>query len=234
MNDIERLRGLIELYDECPADLRAEALQSYFRYNSILKQLASRYGASVETAAAVFSALSPNNDYIGNLRDAATVLKYAQYTGCHPDDFKVSTYDQNKKKAWRIATRETSPGMEFEKRTSLKTFNFFVNCWQPEFRDFVTIDGHMYWAWAGRRGVVKTRSVTRAEDAPPSIGPTLYKLLSDAVKFVAHERGVIPNQAQAVIWQWWRVKHNILGTRQMELLASDLIVAKIDSIEKLP
>jgi hypothetical protein len=96
--------------------------------------------------AAVFAALSPNNDYHGNLRDADRLLEAAK-NKIGIDDFKVSTYGNNKRKAWSIAN-----GVEpLDVIVFPKTRSFFLNIFDPLDPHPVTVDGHIYNAWHGRR-----------------------------------------------------------------------------------
>ncbi|MEG7769294.1 hypothetical protein U2086_14725, partial [Listeria monocytogenes] len=86
----------------------------------------------------------------------------------------------------------------------------------PSNPDPVTVDGHIYWAWTGIRGRLHGPRNGRTTELPvtPSISPTLYAEISDAVRLVAELRGCLANQAQAVIWQAYRRKHDVMQTRQ--------------------
>ncbi len=84
--------------------------------------LANQCGTTTRIASAVFSALSPNNDYHGNLSDAHALLD-AKRKSLTIDDFTVHTYGQNKRKAWRIAHGEEP----LDLIVANKTRNFFLN-----------------------------------------------------------------------------------------------------------
>jgi hypothetical protein len=60
-----------------PADQKA-AMDSFFKYNRLMAAVAAKHGYTTRIGAAVFSALSPNNDYHGNLRDVHKMLEAAR------------------------------------------------------------------------------------------------------------------------------------------------------------
>jgi hypothetical protein len=82
-----------------------EGLQAYHNYNRTAQGLASLYGYPLEVVAAVFVALSPNNDYIKNLRSTATLLK-GHKLGMPVESLTVSTYKACKLRAWRVLDGE--------------------------------------------------------------------------------------------------------------------------------
>src|SRR4051812_41735215 len=51
------------------------ATHAWFRYNRITADIAHRHLFPAYVGAAVFAALSPNSDYIGNLRDTNRLLE---------------------------------------------------------------------------------------------------------------------------------------------------------------
>ena len=90
--------NLKRVFDSALPSDRETGLAAYAKYNRIMQELARQCQTTTERAAAVFAALSPNNDYHGNLRDAHKLLT-AHRDGCSLDDFSVSTYGMNKLKA---------------------------------------------------------------------------------------------------------------------------------------
>lgn len=211
-----------------PAEIQ-EGRAAYWRYHRLCSQVAERNGFSSIVGAAVFSALSPNNDYLGNLRDMRRLLE-ARSQGMDTGDFRVSTYGQNKLKAWRIACGAAP----LRQLTALKTRNFFLNVCQPDNPEPVTVDGHMYWCWHGRRGRVtghkpKGSTVPTNRDGAAKMSPRLYREIAQGIRTLAEEVGLLPNQAQAVLWLTYRRVHNIQGTRQLELLPKDCDVAGVEA-----
>ena len=57
---------------------RKAALVAYAKYNTLVGTIAAKHGFTVRVGAAVFAALSPNNDYHGNLRDTDRLLEAAR------------------------------------------------------------------------------------------------------------------------------------------------------------
>ncbi len=210
--------NLIKLFELAHNDEREAAKTWYWRYHNITTRIAQNTEHSPVIAHAVFSALSPNNDYIGNLRDVRVLLE-SHRNGLGIDDFKVSTYGNNKRKAWRIA----NGACPFEEIVAPKTKNFFMNVYLPDSPDWVTVDGHMYWAWKGERGVVKSRSHLNEKTA--NVTRKTYELIAQGTIEAAASLGILPNQLQAIVWTVYRRMHNIRQTQQMELIPFDLVAA---------
>ena len=188
------------------------ARQAWFRYHRIVAGIAGRYGFSVEIGAAVFSALSPNSDYLGNIRDTNRLLAAAA-AGRGLEDFKVSTYGSNKKKAWRI--------VQGEKPLDLivfpKTRNFFLNVLDPTDPVPVTVDGHILNAWAGKR--------IRLNDAAMKGSQKHYEEVAADIRQIGTERGMLPNVVQGGIWYCWKRLHRIKHSDQMEFWGPDYLAA---------
>lgn len=183
---------------------KSEALMSYFRYNALIRSIAERYDETIEIAAAIFSALSPNNDYHGNLRDLETVL-VAERSKLPFNQWTVATYGQNKLKAWKLASREIHPHESF---TALKTLNFWRNITHPSDPVPVTIDGHMFWCWKGVAGGVKGDRKSNTVKLPGAkVTPKVYHEIAGEVRGLARALGLIPNQLQAVLWITWKRLH---------------------------
>jgi hypothetical protein len=217
--------NLMKVWEQAIASEKAEAMESYFRYHRLMQAIAAESGVSAPTACAVFSALSPNNDYIGNLKDTRRLLNHSTRINGRIEDFKVTTYHNNKRKAWDIARGVKSPEQAI---VALKTWNFFNNVATPERTEFVTIDGHMYWAWMGRNGGVKGDRKNNAVKLPgASVTPRIYQAIASDVRALATALNVLPNQFQAVCWVTWKRIHRKKYSSQMELLASDEIAAGI-------
>jgi len=185
---------------------------SWHRYHYILKHVAKTYGVSLTQAAGTFSALSPNNDYLGNIRDTVTVLR-AVRNGHALETVTVSTYHSNKRKAWRLAQGEDPLSL----LRGQKTRNFYLNLIDPLDPVPVTIDGHIYNAWTGER-----RSLV---SAATRFKPSLYEAIAQDVRLLAQERQVLPNVIQAVIWFTWKRLHRIKYEEQLALWDRDFFAA---------
>ena len=91
--------------------------------HSFARDLAERYGTSVNTAAAVIAALSPRNAWERNKVDAVTIFEGLRQ-GLLPQDLSCATFNKNKEKAYAIAASGNtalSPGYAeiFENRLPL-------------------------------------------------------------------------------------------------------------------
>lgn len=54
---------------------RKDGARAYAAYRTVLQRFADHYGAPLDRTVAAFAALSPNNDYHGNLRSLSSVLR---------------------------------------------------------------------------------------------------------------------------------------------------------------
>ena len=185
---------------------------AYPKYNRIMCRIADRCQTTPRTASAVFAALSPNNDYHGNLRDTNTVL-LASKNMMFSEQFKVSTYGNNKRKALSIAYG-AEPLNEIRAK---KTRNFFKNVYNPADKEPVTVDGHMINIWQGwRQNLVGLIS-----------SPALYDTIADGVRDLAGTVGMIPCELQAVLWITWRRRlHGIQTSQQLEMWDVELLAAR--------
>lgn len=174
-------------------------MQSYFKYQKLVGSIAVKYGFTPRIGAAVFAALSPNNDYHGNLRDTNKLL-WAAASGVPLESFSVSTYGPNKRKAWDIAH-----GAEpLDLIIASKTRSFFLNIDDPLNPVPVTVDGHMINCWRNERvHLVGLKSNSK-----------LYEMIAHGVRDLAAEIGCIPNQVQGILWITWRRIHRISDNQQ--------------------
>jgi hypothetical protein len=90
----------------------------------------------------------------------------------------------------------------------VKVRSFYNNLNDPSDPRDVTIDVQMVQAWANDFGVkndpstMGTPSMSRKGIGKTEIGPT--PVLADAVREIAVDRGILPLQAQAIIWGEWK------------------------------
>lgn len=186
------------------ADMR-EGFVAYSRYHMLCDEIARSTGCNTRHVCGVFAALSPNNDYIGNMRDTRTVCR-AWLQEAKISDFKVSTYGQNKRKAWDIIH-----GIEpLELIVAKKTRNFFINVSEPKSSGAVTIDGHMANMWRGEKRPLQTRNKAKRAVA---VTEKAYDEIANDVRALAHFTHLLPNQLQATLWLTWRRLHGITGTQ---------------------
>lgn len=206
------MEHLLRVFNKANVEDRKIAEDAWFKMRRLTAQIASKHGFSHRIGAAVFAALSPNSSYHGNLRDTDRVLAAAA-AGLGLDDFKVSTYGNNKRKAWRIAKGEEPLDLiVFD-----KTRNFFLNVDNPVDPFPVTIDGHMFNAWFGKRTPLKGVAMKG--------NGKLYNQVASDVREIGQRHGLLPNVVQGTIWFTWRRTHNILTPKQKELWDAESLAA---------
>ena len=187
-----------------PAEIE-EGLNWYLHANQVTKRLAKDYDLANNygTVAALIAALSPNNKWDKNVRDAEALLKCARHGG-DPSGIKVSTYGKNKEKAITILN-----GGDPEEVLGGKKVKAFYDCIIDGDNgdcNSVCVDGHAYSIWLGQR--VSTSST-------PTITPKLYdkiagdyRIATDQInKIIGTEKNPSPYRPcdiQAITWITWR------------------------------
>jgi hypothetical protein len=171
-----------------------------------------KYGYSCKVASAVFAALSPNNDYYGNVRDCARILDTVKQ-GKGVDSVKVSTYGNNKRKAYMLALGADP----LKLLVADKTRSFYLNILNPSNKKPVTIDGHMINCWYG---VKQPLSGLRHESRQ-------YSLIANDVRVFAKEMHMIPCEMQSILRYTWRRINGIKLDTQLELWNHERAIAGI-------
>ena len=177
---------------------KAEGRDWYPRANRIASAISASYQrrCSIETAAGVLAALSPNNRWDKNVRDAEALTKVI-CAGGDPDSIKVSTFNKNKKKAVEILSGEHPLNV----LGGLKVRSFY-QCILGN--DAVCVDGHAYSIWTGQR-VPTTKT--------PSISEKLYEKIETDYRLAAEQISSITGECytarevQAITWVVWRNMH---------------------------
>jgi len=172
-----------------------EGLLAYPRYNKTLKQIADQANLPLFQVAGVFAALSPNTDYIKNLKSCLTVCQ-GFIQGKKQTECTVATYNHNREKAWRILKGEHF----YSVFKGLKVRNFWRNITEPSHPEAVTIDRHMVNVAAG-----KIRRLTKA-----GISKREYTQLKREFQLIAEKEKILPSQLQAVLWFTWKRINNIV------------------------
>lgn len=210
-------QNLERIWDAARDDEVTIGRNAFPKYQRITTAIAARHGFSATIGAAVFAALSPNSDYWGNLRDTDRLLSAAA-ANASLESFSVSTYGNNKRKAWQIAFG-ADPDVYIK---ALKTRNFFHNIQDPTNTEFVTIDGHMCNIFHNERKPLASRDKERRL---VKVTPTLYVTIAQAVKDLAEQKGEYPSTVQAILWLTWRRIHNIRHAQQNFLWDWDAVHA---------
>ena len=168
-------------YDHANQVARSISIQHYFP-------------RGMYTVAGVIAALSPNNRWDKNVRDAEALIKVYS-AGEELDAVRVSTYNKNKEKAIRILKGEDP--LDVLGGNKVRAFY----CCIAGIDDNVCIDGHAFSVWSGER-VVTAKT--------PKISDKLYQSIVDdycrATDVINQVTGSCysPAQVQAITWVTWR------------------------------
>jgi len=210
-------KNLEKILDQANYDDLATAKASWFRYHDLCREIARNNGGfSVKVGAGVFAALSPNNDYVGNVRDTRKLLAGVA-AGRTCEQIKVSTYNANKWKAVEIANGK--PPLDLI--LAQKTRNFYLNVIDPLEPQPVTVDGHILNAWSGKR--IALHSAVRAVRIKTS--KQHYEDVAQDIRDIGRDREIIPNVVQSAIWQCWKRIHGIKVNGQFCFWPDDYIGA---------
>lgn len=200
----KNIKAILDLADD--TDIQ-EGRIAYFRYNEVCRLLADHYGYTFPEVVAVFSALSPNNNYTGNLRSTATILK-GYKEGVDVNYLRVTTYNHCRDRAYAYLS-----GVSFLDTVSgLKILSFYANISNPLDPHPVTIDGHAVNVWRNRLTTVKSVAETRFN----------YEGVAKDYRTVAASVSILPNQLQAITWFTWKRINNILFKPQQLELFKDI------------
>lgn len=218
---IDNLRNLYKQADDIDI---VEGKLAYTRYNKLMQIIATKYSVSLDKVIAAFCAMSPNNDYKGNIRSLITVLNYLN-KGISSDLINISTYNHCKNRAIKYIIDESN-FLETVKGPKIRSF--YYNILNPNDINYVTIDGHMVAAYVNK-------NLTMHEAL---IKPKEYPLFVSAFKQFSDEIGLIPNQLQAILWFTRKRIFNILSNNQFDLFKynEDLweIMIDLDNIKPYP
>lgn len=183
LNDATK-RIMVHLRRATPKELR-DGMEWYDDAMAFAQLLSDTFGITRVIAAAIISALSPNNKWERNKVDAwALCQAYAK--GLTLDDFKVCTYNSNKVRAWKIRSGEIKITKD-----SRKTYAFALNVGDRD-ESVVTLD-----KWMAR--AFSTTSL-KPKDTPTSFTPKQYDRFEAHFVKVAKRLGYKPYELQAIVW----------------------------------
>lgn len=163
-----------------------EGQLAYTQYNKMMVTIATVYKQPLPKVVAAFCALSPNNDYIGNLRSLISLLE-GWMVNKPIDEIIVSTY-----KHCLVRAADYLGYVPFETPTrGLKILNFYRNILNPRGPYSVTIDGHIAAAYIGNKNLVmKDIAVSKNQ----------YHIISRALFELARQNQMLACDVQAIIW----------------------------------
>ncbi len=196
----ENLKKWLDLADETD---RAEGLVAYERYNQVMRQFADKYQCPLDRVVAAFVALSPNNDYHGNLRSLASVLE-GNNRNIADENITISTYKHCRNRALTYVRGERT---FLDDAKGLKTRAFYQNLLDHTDPFPVTIDGHMAVVWSDRRQTMKEALIS----------PATYRTIQANLHRLAGATGMITNQVQAILWFTRKRVHQVKYDAQLGL-----------------
>jgi len=196
-------QNIIAVYALATSGERVEGMEWYNRANRVAATIAAEHGISLETAAGVIAALSPNNRWERNIVDAENLIRAYSIGGAEEaENVKVCTYGKMRTKAIQIL--EATSIVDHASILNGRKITAFYECIIGR-TDAVCIDGHAYSIWFGDRLTMKQ---------VPNIGKKLYaEIVSDYVQAarILSENGtsVTAFEVQAITWCAWRRLHGV-------------------------
>lgn len=174
--------NILNTYRAAPPKFHASGMDWYANVHAIAVDL-----GDAKMGAGVIAALSPNNKWDRNLTLAKLAMGERVIFG--------GTFGNSVRNANLIMAGE-DPEMILGSKKGFKTLNFFRNIFEPFKNGPVTVDRHAYDIAVNKR---------HGSDYRP-IGTSLkaYESYAQAYRDVAQEVGVLPQQVQAVTWEWYR------------------------------
>ncbi len=192
------VRNILKLYRQATQEDTINGVEWYARAERMANAIAQDAGLPLPTVIGVMAALSPNNRWERNCRDAATMCQ-AWQNGEGMDSFKVSCYNTMKAKAWAILDLGLTDDEDILSHLNgQKIRSFYSNI---RGLDEVTIDGHALNIARGKReGLTSDKT---------NMGKREYRELQAAYVRAAKRVKVKPHVLQAITWTTWKRVHNI-------------------------
>ena len=192
------VRNILKTYRIATVSDVTAGVEWYDRAKRMAAWIAKETNIPETTVIGVMAALSPNNRWERNCKDALTMC-HAWISGDTTDDFKVSCYNTMKQKAWSILEDDLTTDEDILSRLNgQKIRSFYSNI---RGLDEVTIDGHALNIARGKReGLTSDKT---------NMGKKQYRELQAAYVTAAKRVKVKPHELQAITWTTWKRIHNI-------------------------
>lgn len=183
-----------------PQDFEAGAA-AYTKYRQVMTQFSELYSVGLVPTTEAFVALSPNNDYHGNLRSLASVL--FAFTNDRPKEKAVTTcFNACRDRAWSYVSGNVS---FLDTVKGEKTRAFRHNILYPDSSRDVTVDGHMIAAWQGDDTLTMKKAALILAGSKRN-----YDAIRKGVQWLARKNDLAPCQMQGVLWF---ARKRVLGIR---------------------
>jgi hypothetical protein len=192
------VRNILKTYRIATVSDVSDGVEWYDRAKRMAAWIAKETNIPETRVIGVMAALSPNNRWERNCKDALTMCQ-AWINGDTTDDFKVSCYNTMKQKAWSILEDDLTTDEDILTRLNgQKIRSFYSNI---RGLDEVTIDGHALNIARGKReGLTSDKT---------NMGKKQYRELQAAYVAAAKRVKVKPHELQAITWTTWKRIHNI-------------------------
>ena len=191
-----RLTSILGTYHLANDQERSDGKQWYAQAHQAALSLSGPFACGVVTSAGVIAALSPNNKWERNLKDAQTLLDTFKTLGAYAaSQVRVSTFDNNKAKALAILKLQSPTVADVSTVLNGLKIMAFYRCILGD-SQVVCVDGHAYSIWAGEL-ITTTKT--------PKINPRLYARIAadytQAAQLIStpHNR-IKPAELQAITW----------------------------------
>ena len=192
------IKNILKVYDQATPDEIQHGIGWYQDAQDLCVNLSDKHEVPLRVVVGVLAALSPNNKWIRNVKDADDLIT-AFLNGDGVESVAPCTYKKMRDKAWVIM--ETMPEDDQHVMRILngqKIVSFFSNIMG---HDTCTIDGHARNIYYGKRHNL-TSNLT-------NIGKREYAKLQDAYNVAAKKLNLKAYELQAITWVAWRRIHKI-------------------------
>lgn len=180
---------LKNIYAQATPEEVQHGVDWYRTARNICRVISAESGASFNTTCKIMSVLSPSVQWNKNVLDCKNLLKAYYKDGVRdPHKVTVSTYNQNKYKAFAILNGEADllP-------SARKTYAFYRNI-ASENDDFVTVDRHAI------KVLVHPKRLTENHNGGVNLSKSVYEKAEAVYKRTAQELGLRGYELQAIVW----------------------------------
>ena len=179
--------------------------RAYDTYHEVIRGLALYYNSPFVASVEAFAALSPNNDYHGNLRSLATLLK-GRHEGRDIEECVVTTFRSAARRAWSYLDGSVS-FLDTVKGRKITAFRH--NILYPETSKHVVVDGHMI-------ALALDRKLTMKE-ANGVLTKKMYDEIERCVVRVARRQLMFVPSVQGALWGYRKRTQGIVFDGQLSM-----------------
>lgn len=178
-------------------------MAAYQGYHDIIRELAKLHGFGFVQSVEAFAALSPNNDYIGNLRSLVSCMTFlnGQSESC-----TVTTFNSARDRAISYLSGEVS---FLDTVGGKKITCFRDNILYVEFSKRATVDGHMIAIGLGKDLTMKEANFELRNHG--------YDCFEKALISASRSVGMAPCQYQASLWHQRKLEKQIVSSHLEQL-----------------